>query len=43
MIKPDFWDNQENSSKVISELNDLKSVVKDFSTIKNSVDDLFDM
>ena len=40
MESPNFWDNQENSNKVITELNDLKSVVKDITELSTRVKDI---
>ena len=40
MSEPNFWDNQDNSSNVINELNTLKSVVKDITLLNNQVNDL---
>ena len=40
MNESNFWDNQDNSSNVINELNTLKSVVKDITLLNNQVNDL---
>ena len=40
MESPNFWDNQEYSNKVITELNDLKSVVKDITELSTRIKDI---
>ena len=40
MESPTFWDNQDNSNKVITELNDLKGVVKDITELSTRIKDL---
>ena len=40
MEKPNFWDNQEYSNKVITELNEIKSVVKDISELSTRINDI---
>ena len=40
MESPTFWDNQDNSNKVITELNDLKGVVKDITELSTRTKDL---
>ena len=37
MLEPDFWNN-DNSSIVIDELNELKKVVKDVTLLKNQIE-----
>ncbi len=38
--KVDFWQNQENSNKVMEELSDLKESVKDFIDFRQKLDDI---
>ena len=40
MSLPNFWDNQEKSNEVITELNELKDVVVDIKNISTKVNDL---
>lgn len=40
MSSSSFWDNQEESSKVVTTLNELKKVVNDISNIRERVKDL---
>ena len=40
MSSPDFWDNQERSSEVILELNELKKVVKDITELHAKIKDV---
>lgn len=40
MLDSNFWNNQENSSRVINKLNSLKSVVGDISSLNNEINDL---
>ena len=40
MSKPDFWDDQEKSTSVINELNELKSIIKDVNSIHDKGVDL---
>ena len=40
MLNSDFWNDQENSSKVINKLNSLKSVVRDVSLLNDEINDL---
>ena len=40
MNSPDFWNNQERSSYVIQELNELKSIVKGISSLDENVNEL---
>ena len=40
MIAPNFWDNQERSSEVIAESNELKSLVKDINELLIKIKDL---
>ena len=37
---PDFWDDNENSQKIISEISSLKSKIKEYSKLKSDYDDL---
>ena len=39
MELPDFWNNQDSSNKVISELNELKGIVKDITELSTRVND----
>ena len=39
MELPDFWNNQDSSSKTISELNELKGIVKDITELSTRVND----
>ncbi len=43
LTKPDFWDDQTSSSLIIQELNELKSMVKDVSTLSSNVQGLVEM
>jgi len=43
MLSDGFWDNQENSNLVISELNGLKNVIKDVDDVHNRVIDIDSM
>ena len=43
LTKPDFWDDQTNSNLIIQELNELKSMVKDVSTLSSNVQGLVEM
>ena len=38
-----FWDNQDRSSTVIQELNNLKDIVKDISLLDKGISDLTNM
>ena len=40
MSEANFWDNQDNSSSVISEMNELRSIVKDVTLLFNRIDDV---
>ena len=40
MSSSNFWDDQENSNRVISELNELKSITKDIEELTNKVKDV---
>ncbi len=40
MAQNDFWNDQEKSSSVVNEINNLKDIVKDIKDIKTSLDDL---
>ena len=40
MTEAGFWDNQENSSLVISEMNELRSIVKDVTLLSNRIEDI---
>ena len=40
MTSSNFWDDQEKSNRVISELNDLKSITKDIEELTNKVKDV---
>lgn len=40
MLLPNFWDDQEKSSSIINELNNLKTVVKDVTILNTQIDDL---
>ena len=37
---PDFWNDNENSQKIISEISSLKSKIKEYSKLKSDYDDL---
>ncbi|MGN1043448.1 MAG: peptide chain release factor 2 [Acutalibacteraceae bacterium] len=37
---PDFWDNSESSRKILAEISNLKSKVKEFTKLKNEFEDL---
>ena len=39
MELPDFWNNQDSSNKTISELNELKGIVKDITELSTRVND----
>ena len=43
MLEPNFWDNQENSSLVLQELSDLKSIVKNLESLSSLVHDIDDI
>ena len=40
MTSSNFWDDQEKSNRVISELNDLKSITKEIEELTNKVKDV---
>ena len=40
---PGFWDNQEKSSNIINELNELKTVVKDVTGLSKRVTDILSL
>ena len=40
MMDSNFWNDQENSTRVINELNSLKSIVKDITLLKHEIDDI---
>jgi peptide chain release factor 2 len=40
MSQNDFWNDQEKSTSVVNEINNLKDIVKDIKDIKTSLDDL---
>lgn len=37
--KPDFWDDMENSQKVMQKIGSLKSKIEDYNALKNEYDD----
>lgn len=43
MNESDFWNNQKNSSKIISECNTLKNILKEFNDLKNKIDGNIEM
>lgn len=43
MSSPNFWDDKDNSEKVLTELNDLKSKLKDLESLKNNVESNLDI
>ncbi len=43
MEEPNFWDHQENAQKLISELNQIKSVTSPYFDMKRRFEDLFSM
>ena len=43
MNESDFWNNQKNSSKIISECNTLKNILKEFNDLKNKIDEHIEM
>lgn len=38
--KPDFWNDTENSQKILSEISKLSGKIKEFEKLKNNFDDL---
>ena len=40
MSSPNFWDNQERSNEVITELNELRKIVRDISDLQEKAKDL---
>ena len=43
MNESDFWNNQKNSSKIISECNTLKNILKEFNDLKNKIEEHIEM
>lgn len=40
MTAPDFWDDNDRAQKIIAELNAIKAVVEEFSTLNSQYEDL---
>ena len=38
MTKPNFWDNKEESEKVVSKLSDLKNITSSIISVKEKLD-----
>lgn len=43
MSEPNFWDNQKNSEKVISEVNTLRKKLENVSNLKHKIEDNIEM
>lgn len=43
MLDSNFWNDKENSEKVVSELNSLKKSLSDISNIKNEINDALEL
>ena len=43
MEEPNFWDNQEKAQKIISEVNQIKSILAPFEEMRRRFDDLYEL
>lgn len=42
-IEPDFWNNNENSSSVLKQINNLKSKTEEYKKVSNNVKDIIEL
>ena len=43
MLEPDFWNDKDNSEKVVSELNSLKNILSSVSSVKDEISDALEL
>ena len=43
MLAPDFWNDKDNSEKVVSELNSLKNILSSVSSVKDEISDALEL
>ena len=43
MLAPDFWNDKDNSEKVVSELNSLKNILSSVSSVKDEISDVLEL